>query len=262
VRSAWRQRPVYDRNAPERTGPLVVNYDLDQLTVGENLVVTGRKDGSDLHDRDIAPGDGWCRAVYAPECAWPRGAHLCVLVEWHPDRVVGSDWDARLTTVTAGLRSLGYVVERAGRPVDPAQDLRATLLVYRMEPGRTPPDRPAGAWTHVPPRPRTFDWRNLTPAGQLRKMLQQFEAARYGRRLVVWDIEGALWPPEASVCARLRWQPTPGAVSPQIYDGLRRLASDLRRVGYRTQLQERPIPDAVEWVDVLVYREADPVILT
>jgi hypothetical protein len=51
-------------------------------------------------------------------------------------------------------------------------------------------------------------------------------------------------------------------VSPQIYDVFRRLASDLRRVGYRTQLQERPIPDAVQWVDVLVYREADPVILT
>lgn len=116
MRSAWNERPAYDRNNPNRTAPTVVNYDLDHLKVGENRVVVGRKDGYDLHDRDIAPGDGWSRALYAPECAWPRGADLCVVVEWHPDRKVGSDWSVRLEAVTDGLRSLDYVVEWAVGP--------------------------------------------------------------------------------------------------------------------------------------------------
>lgn len=116
---------------PSRASSLVVHYGLDQRKVGENRVVVGRKDGLDLHGRDIAPGDGWSRALYAPECTWPQGAHLCVLVEWHPNRRVGSDWTARQESVTSGLRSLGYVVERAGRPIVPANDLYASLLVYR-----------------------------------------------------------------------------------------------------------------------------------
>ncbi|MGI5397132.1 hypothetical protein [Streptomyces sp. CA-251251] len=70
----------------------MVNYDLDELKVGENRVVVGRKDGYDLYARDIAPGNGWSRALYAPECTWPQGADLCVLVEWHPYPTVGSNW--------------------------------------------------------------------------------------------------------------------------------------------------------------------------
>jgi hypothetical protein len=257
VRSAWKEPPVYDRDNPSHTGPLVVNYALDQLKVGENRVIVGRKDGYDLHGRDIAPGDGWARALYAPECAWPRGAELCVLVEWHPDYGIGSDWAARLEAVTNGLRSLDYLVERAGRPVDPEKDLRAELLVYRMEPGKTPPPRPAGAWSHVP-LPRTYHWRQETdPLDLLRHWLRETTAARKGWSLAVWDPPSVLWPPEADFCAHLRWTPAPGTSSTEIYEGLREIGSVVQDADYLTRLQERPIPDAAKSVDLLVYRKAD-----
>ncbi|MFI5682312.1 hypothetical protein [Streptomyces sp. NPDC051636] len=236
----------------------MVNFDLDQLKVGENWVVVGRKDGYDIHGRNIAPGDGWCRAMYAPECAWPRGADLCVLVEWHPCLKAGSNWAVRLEAVTTALRSLDYVVEHAGRPVDPTLDLRANLLVYRMEPGKAPPQRPQDAWTHVPPR-RTapYSWHETSPQDQVSKVLRDTKAARNGSRLVVWDIESALWPPRASSCTLVRWWPTPGAPSRAIHEGLREFTSAARDAGYCTRLQECPIPDAIEDVDLLVYREAD-----
>lgn len=256
MRSAWTHPPVYDRTNPNRTGPSVVNYDLDQLKVGENWVVTGRRDGHNLRNRDIAPGDGWSRALYAPECAWPRGADLCVRVEWHPDREVGSDWDARLEAVTTGLRSLDYVVERAGRPINPEQDLQANLLVYRMEPGKTPPQRSDDAWAHVPP-PRTYTWRETSPLDGLRYVVGQANY-RDRSRMVVWDIESALWPPEASFCGHLRWWPAPGfAFSAAVHDDLREFIAAMQDAGYRTRLQERPIPDEVGQLDLLVYREAD-----
>ncbi|MFB6552664.1 hypothetical protein [Streptomyces sp. NPDC056405] len=257
MRSAWKQRPAYDRNDPTRTGPLVVNFDLDQLKVGENRVVVGHKDGFDLHDRDIAPGDGWSRALYAPECTWPQGADLCVLVEWHPDRRVGSDWGARLEAVTTGLRSLDYVVERAGRPIDPAADLHANLLVYRMEPGKAPPRRPADAWAHVPP-PRTYTWPETNPLDLLERWLKQSKAARNGVRLMVRDVASALWPPEAELCGLARWWPAPDTFTTAAYDGLREMASVMQDASYRVRTQERALPDAVEWVDLLVYREATP----
>ncbi|MEU3664344.1 hypothetical protein AB0E77_32100 [Streptomyces sp. NPDC032940] len=203
MRSSWTQRPVYDRTDPSRTGPLAVNYDLDRLRVGENRIVVGRKDGFDLHDRGIAPGDGWSRALYAPECAWPPGAELCVLVEWHPDRRVGPDWAVRLETVTSGLGSLDYVVERAGRPIDPSTDLYATLLVYRMDPGRTPPRRPDDAWAHIP-SPRTYRWPETDPLDQLRSLLGQMTAGRGGARVTVRGLASALWPPEAVFCGHVR----------------------------------------------------------
>jgi hypothetical protein len=256
VRSAWTQPPTYDRNNPSRTGPLVVNYDLDQLKVGENRVVVGRKDGYDLHDRDIAPGDGWCRALHAPECAWPRGADLCALVEWHPDRKVGSDWAARLEAVTTGLRSLDYVVERAGRPVDPAQDLQANLLVYRMEPGKTPPQRSDDAWANVPPL-RTYNWQETSPLNELRSVVRKANY-RNGSRMVVWDIESALWPPKAVFCGHLRWWPAPGfSFSAAVHDDLREFIALMQDAGYRPRLQERPLRDEVDELDLLVYREAD-----
>ncbi|MCX4858345.1 hypothetical protein [Streptomyces canus] len=237
----------------------MVNYDLDQLKVGENRVIVGRKDGYDLHGRDIAPGDGWCQAIYAPECAWPRGADLCVRVEWHPDREVGSDWAERLKAVTCALRSLDYVVERAGRPVAPEKDLRADLLVYRMGLGKTPPPRPDDAWAHVPP-PRTYHRRReADPLDLLRHWLRETTAARKASSLVVWDPPSVLWPPEADFCAHLRWAPAPGTSSAEIYEGLREIGSVVQDAGYLTRLQERPIPDAAKSVDLLVYRKSDSV---
>lgn len=251
MRSAWKQPPVYDRNNPSRTGPAVVNYDLDQLKVGENYMVVGHRDGY----RDLAPGDGWSRALAAPECAWPRGARLCVLVEWHPDRTVGSDWDARLEAVTTGLCSRGYVVERAGRPIDPEKDRYAHLLVYRMEPGKTPPQRPADAWAHIPP-PRTYTYRDPNPLEQVEQRLKETKAAREGANLVVRDIDTALWPPEADLCGAVHWSPTPASSNEAVYDGLRKMTEVLQADGYRVRMQERPLPDAVESVGLLVYREA------
>ncbi|NEC71264.1 MULTISPECIES: hypothetical protein [Streptomyces] len=257
MRSAWKQRPVYDRNSPSRTGPLVVNYDLDQLKVGENRVVVGRKDGFDLHGRDIAPGDGWSRALYAPECTWPQGAHLCVLVEWHPDRRVSSDWAARLEAVASGLRSLDYVVERAGRPVDPAHDLHANLLVYRMEAGQPPPDRPDDAWAHVP-APRTYTGPETNPLQQMEWWTTQTKAARHGGCVTVRDVASVLWPPQADLCGLVRWWPAPGTFTAAVYDGVREVASVMQDAGYRVRTQERPLPERVESVDLLVYHEAAP----
>ncbi|MEW2001117.1 hypothetical protein ACFWFH_34450 [Streptomyces coelicoflavus] len=254
MRSAWNERPAYDRNNPSRTAPLVVNYDLDQLKVGENRVVVGRKDGYDLHHRDIAPGDGWSRALCTSECAWPQGADLCVLVEWYPDREVGSDWAARVQAVTDGLRSLDYVVEWAGRPMDPAKDLHADLLVYRMEPGKTPSRRPGDAWAHVP-SPRTYRWPEKSPLELLEGWLRQTKPVRNGRRLGVWDVATALWPPEADRCGLARWWPADGSADAVNAD-LREMALTMWEVGYRVRTQERSLPDVVESVDLLVYREA------
>jgi len=255
MHSVWKQPPVYDRNNPDLTGPLVVNYDLDQLRVGENYMVVDHKDGHDIIDRDLAPGDGWSRALAAPECAWPRGAHLCVLVEWHPDRTVGSDWDARLEAVTTGLRSLGYVVERAGRPVNPEKDRYAALLVYRMEPDKTPPRRSADAWAYVSP-PRPYSWRDPNPLDLLERRLKETKAARDGAGIVVRDIDSALWPPEADLCGVVRWWPAPDTSAEAVYDRLREMTSVMQADGYRVRTQDRPLPDAVETVALLVYREA------
>ncbi|MFE0930853.1 DUF6415 family natural product biosynthesis protein [Streptomyces mutabilis] len=233
----------------------MVNYDLDRLKIGENRVVVGRRGGFDLHDRDIAPGDGWSRALYAPECTWPQGAHLCVLVEWHPDRRGGSDWAARLEAVTSGLRALDYVVERAGQPIDPANDLHATLLVYRMEADRTPPRRPDDAWAHVP-APRTYTWQETNPLERMEWRLKQTKAARNGARVMVRDVASALWPPEADLCGLARWWPSSHTSTKAVYDGLREMASVMQDAGYQVRTQERPLPDTVESVDLLVYREA------
>jgi hypothetical protein len=237
---------------------LVVNYDLDRLRVGENRVVVGRRDGFDVHGRDIAPGHGWSRALYAPECAWPPGAHLCVLVEWHPDPALGSDWAARVEAVAAGLRSLGYVVERAGRPVDPAKDVHANLLVYRMEAGQAAPVRADDAWAHVPD-PRTYTWRETNPLEELEWWLRRTKAAGDGARVLVRGLASALWPPEADLCGLVRWWPAPDSSTEAVCDGLRELASVAQGAGYRVRAPERPLPDVVETVetvDLLVYREA------
>lgn len=256
MRSSWKQRPVYDRNDPYRTGPLVVNYDLDQLKVGENWVIVGRKDGYDIHDRALAPGDGWSQALCAPECCWPSGAELCVRVEWHPDLAVGSDWTARTKAVASGLRSLGYLVEHAGRPADPDRDLSANLLVYRMEPGIAPPRRPQDAWAHVP-APRTYTWPENDPREQVRRRLSKIKSCEQGARLTVWDIESALWPPEADFCVQVRWWPAPGTSTESLYEGLQEITSLMRDDDLQVRAPERPLSDAVESVDLLVYREVE-----
>lgn len=257
MRSSWTYPPAYDRNDPDKTAPLVVNHDLTQLKVGENWKVVGRQDGRNLWDRDIAPGDGWSRALYAPECAWPRGADLCVLVEWHPDRETGSDWNARLDAVTAGLRSLGYLVERAGRPVDPARDQRASLLVYRMGPGKIPPARPDDAWAHVPPRRTTsYRWSEVSPLDQLKATLRDAGLERDGALLMAWDIDSALWPPRAAFCAHVRWQPVPAPVAHAVR-WLREFSSTVKAADYQVQTQERALPHVVGQVSILVYRNAE-----
>ncbi|MFG2141852.1 hypothetical protein [Streptomyces sp. NPDC048650] len=257
--SAEGVRPVYDRARPNRTAPVVVQHDLDQLKVGANPIVVGRQYGLSIVGRDIAPGDGWCRALYAPECSWPQGADICVLVEWFPDREVGSDWAMRLDAVSAALHSLGYIVERAGRPADPTKDEQANLLVYRMALGKTPPERPQDAWAYVPP-PRTYHWSETSPLDQLTKDLgmKRRDTGRLqdGSRLVLWEIESALWPPLASYCARLEWRPTAGATSREIHDGRRRLVALAQAAGYQTRLPEREVPHPVEKVDILVYCSA------
>ncbi|WP_432886306.1 hypothetical protein [Streptomyces sp. CA-251251] len=160
-----------------------------------------------------------------------------------------------MKAVTDGLRSLDYVVEWAGRPIDPTKDLYANLLVYRMEAGKTPPCRPGDAWAHIP-APRTYRWPEKAPLNLLEGWLQQTEAARNGARLIVRDIATALWPPEADCCGLVRCWPAQSSAE-AVNGGLREMAMTMRDTGYRLRTQERALPDAVETVDLLVYREAN-----
>ncbi|MYX26773.1 hypothetical protein GTY75_08830 [Streptomyces sp. SID8381] len=260
MRSYWEGRPapVYDRNDPARTAPLVVNHMLDQLGIGENRTVRRHPDGYDVHDRSIAPGDGWCRALYAPECAWPEGAHLCVVVEWFPDEDFRSTWPARFETVMATLRSHGFVVEHTGRGSVPVQYRRADMLVYQMEPGKQPPQRPADAWAYVP-LPRAYEWPERSPMDQCRLALNELGIGSgypgYQYRAALWDVSSVLWPPHATFCALLRWWPEPGLSAKETAEALGKLRA-LVAYGYHTRVAPQGGTARGDHVDILVYREA------
>ncbi|WP_331763544.1 hypothetical protein [Streptomyces anthocyanicus] len=89
--------------------------------------------------------------------------------------------------------------------IDPAKDLYANLFVYRMEAGKTPPRRPGDAWAHLP-LPRTYAWNEVNPLHHLESWLKDTKAARNGTRVMVRDLNSALWPPEADFCALVRWR--------------------------------------------------------
>ncbi|MET8829972.1 hypothetical protein ABZX40_30750 [Streptomyces sp. NPDC004610] len=257
------ERPLYDRDQPNRTGPLVVDHELDRLGLGDNWSVVGRQHGREIWGPDITPGDGWCRAMYAPECAWPRGAELCVVVQWFPDRELraaadglAARWDRRLDAVAAGLRGAGYVVERAGRPPVPGRDTQADLLVYRMAEGKEPPTRPAGAWGAVPPR-RSYEYPEVPPFERLR-YLARTARLPFVQQMWAREVPSCLWPPTASLCARLQWRPAPGGGARGVRKGMGGVVGFASAAGLRTQLPEREASSPVEFLDVLVYRDATP----
>ncbi|MEV7284046.1 hypothetical protein AB0O01_05670 [Streptomyces sp. NPDC093252] len=260
------ERPLYDRDRPNSTGPLVVNHELDRLGLGDNWSVVGEQDGREVWGPVINSGDGWCRAMYAPECAWPRGAELCVVVQWFPDRELnrvgeglGARWDARLDAVAVALRGAGYVVERAGRPPVPGLDPQADLLVYRMAEGEEPPVRPDGAWGAVPPRPseRSEGDSEVEPIERLR-YLARTARLPFVQQMWAREVPSCLWPPTASLCARLQWRPAPGGGARGMRKGRGEVVDFAAAAGLRTQLPEREAPWPVEFLDVLAYRGEGP----
>lgn len=48
--------------------------------------------------------------------------------------------------------------------------------------------------------------------------------------------------------------PSPDTFTTAVYNGLRELASVMQDAGYRVRTQERPLPDPVDRVKLLVYR--------
>ncbi|MEU9338194.1 hypothetical protein AB0D49_34440 [Streptomyces sp. NPDC048290] len=250
--------PPYDRDQPHRTGPLLVNHDLHQLGLGDNWAVVGRQQGRDLWGTDVTPGHGWSRALYAPECAWPRGARLCVVVQWFPDAVlrratqgVQGLWDSRLDAVADALRGRGYVVERAGRAAVPGHDAQADLLVYRMEEGHPPPVRAAGAWGAVP-KPREYRYPEVPPVERLRYLVHTAELPHV-RQVWVRDLPSCLWPPGAALCARVQWRPEPGGGTRAVRQGLRGITAFADSAGLQVQLAEREPPPTAEVRDLLLH---------
>ncbi|MFL4491730.1 hypothetical protein ACJ6WD_10815 [Streptomyces sp. VTCC 41912] len=281
MESYWNGRPVYDKGNALRAAPLVVNYDLDELGIGENWFVSGVRDGFRMVDRGIVPGAGWCRALSAPECAWPPGADLCVVVNWYPDASfigtfsnspkkakalfgkshaeVEAHWATRLKAVAEALRSLGYIVERAGRRPRPTQDANASLLVYRMGPGAEPPVRPVDAWRWVP-SPRVYRWSEKSPLEVLQRRMDD-AGFRYqaGKGVVVRDIDTVLWPPLSSFCAQLDWWPDKVSSSEELYDKLDQILSAVKTGGYQVRVQERPMKIGAQHFSALVFQTVEPI---
>ncbi|MEU9337963.1 hypothetical protein AB0D49_33180 [Streptomyces sp. NPDC048290] len=250
------QPPTSPHYGAARTVVAAVTADLDQLRIGENLTRVHGQDGQTVWRRAIAPGDGWCRAQHAPVCAWPRGAALCVVLQWWPCRQTpppqrGAHWAARLDAVTAGLRSLGYTVEHAGRRPDPATDRHAELLVYRTRPGRQPPRRPPGAWAHVPPPRSTFGWPENTPHSRLQTRIN-LSALPHVADVTVRDLATCLWPPSARYAACVTVTPAPGSPT---HEALGSAAAAVRSHGYRTRQAEPAVTGTPPPTAFLAYHD-------
>ncbi len=264
-------RPPYDRTSAA-SAVAVVNHDLVLLNLALQV-----KDGH----RVVPVGLGWCRAIPAPEEAWPLGADLCVLVQWFPDEEflkVGwkapapqgaeGHWRERIAATLAALRTLGYVAEQWGPPQTPKEHMSAELVVYRMPTGVPAPRRPAYL-----PVPLEHEWYRESPQERIRRDLEKpfrvmsAEDTKRGGFIVI-HVDRVLWPPKAVTCALVAWLPdadmqiAPGSsdVPQEVMDywesSVARISEDLRRAGYQVRRRERPLNPAVEKsADLLVHSE-------
>ena len=267
-------RPLYDRTSAT-SAVAVVNYDLALLNLAQQV-----KNGQ----RIVPVGLGWCRAIPAPEEAWPLGAELCVLVQWFPDEEflkVGwkapapqgaeAHWGERIAATLAALRTLGYVAEQWGPPQTPHLHMSAELVVYRMPPGVPAPPHPAYL-----PVPQEHEWYRDSPQGRVRRDLDQSFIVTRPRdtergSFITIRVDRVLWPQKAVTCALVAWLPddqmridpdspdssnVPQDVMDYWESEMARITGDLRRLGYQVRRRERPWNPAVDKsADLLVYSE-------
>ncbi|MGW6462076.1 hypothetical protein ACWF94_40150 [Streptomyces sp. NPDC055078] len=271
--------PRYDRADPGRTGTALVNHQLGRLGLGETYTT---RDG--IAYRALPEGAGWCRADGVPEPAWPRGADLCVLVNWYPDAAFRRDdttgkvpegaeqhWAERVAATAVALESIGYVAEETGPPRTPHHHANAELLVYRMPQGVPPRRQPADAWKGWPPaRPNWisghYRYPGIAPDSEIHRVLQDakltWEEPYYAEPRVesgpcfVQSITQTLWPPGSSRCALVVWQPAAGfrrstktgdvppGAAEHWASGTARVVDVLEQNGYRVTGRERPLSPA------------------
>ncbi|MDT9682041.1 hypothetical protein RND61_08125 [Streptomyces sp. TRM76323] len=198
-----------------------------------------RRDGH--HARSLPDGLGWCRARYAPEEAWPPGADLCVIVEWHPDvryrrdhstgRVpagAAEHWRERVAATVQALRSRGYAAAVTGPPRGPHLVPREEILCWRTPPGTPVWHPPPGAWDDVPPTRPNYEHGfhrpgETDPVRDVETLLglRLEDTTLLGPRtrpdphpdrrprVVVRRASAVLWPPGAHRCVRVVWTPAP-----------------------------------------------------
>jgi len=283
--------PFYDPTSARD----LVNHQLRELGLGERYVPGDRG----FVERVLPVDRGWCRAGTLTQAAWPDGVDLCVLVDWFPDAALRRDsitgcvpsgaeqhWCERVAATADALESLGYVVERNGPPRSARTHSYAQLLVYRMSPGVAPVRLPADAWAGAEANPPHFGRRGWYPdpnpvrdiedvladCGLLIRTWQPPDpehSALHGSTSVR-DITQTVWPPDASACALVRWQPAeqfqPANDSPILPPGARRHWSEatsnirdtLQSAGYTVRYRARPWdPQTEDHVDALVHRSSN-----
>ncbi len=283
------REPAYDPADPQ-SGRALVDYHLRELGLGEEAFVRV-EDGMRLARVETPPSIGVCRAHVLTEAAWPRGAELCVTVDWTPDAAQRRDvrsgrvppsaedyWRERIAATADALESCGYVVEPSRFRCSPHFHFSAELLVYRMRPGQPPRKTPADAvWalsSPVPPnyQQRDWHWPDKSPQTLVRNALRDAGLEpRPGHRdssfgqFAVRDITQTVWPPEADRCAWVVWWPAahvgpaPGTGLPPAGDESRNaLQQALDSAGFVLRLPERPWRPGDETADFLAYRVASP----
>ncbi|MEU6331532.1 hypothetical protein ABZ851_30275 [Streptomyces sp. NPDC047049] len=283
--------PTYNPADPQ-SAPKLVNFHLRQLGLGEQSVDTGKG----YVQRVLPDGLGWCRALALTEAAWPEGTELCVLVHWYPDAALRRNtntgrvppsaeehWRDRLTATADALESLGYVVERNGPPRSPHTHWSAEFLVYRMAPGVAPLRLSPEAWAGAEPNPPHYQrsgwYPDPDPVREIEDVLG--EASVLGRCRYSFDpvqpatsgvchvgsITQTVWPPDAELCAWLRWWPADeferaadtGVVPPGAHEHwmkqTKRVQDALEQAGYTVRWRARPWDLATEnYADALVHR--------
>ncbi|MGW7492137.1 hypothetical protein [Streptomyces sp. NPDC054786] len=256
-----------------------MNFDLARLGLGE-VWTTREENGLRMGSRTLPEGAGWCRAVGAPEEAWPAGADLCVLVEWFPDVAFrrnyhsgslpsGAEehWRDRLAATVAALEWLGYLAEQTGPPRTPHHHSRAELVVYQMTPGVSAVGQPADAWKGAAPsRPNFIDGYlyHQAPMSHIERVLEDAQLTgkqRYGQppspeefgSCIVRSVTETLWPVGAELCALVEWRPAPefrpspdtGEIPPpgaadHWDECTARVVGALVKKGYQVRRRERP----------------------
>ncbi|MYR63633.1 hypothetical protein GTY54_48030, partial [Streptomyces sp. SID625] len=167
--------PVYSPADPQ-SGRALVEWHLHRLGLGPHRLTADSGAGYRIARHVPPPGRlGVCRARTLTEAAWPRGADLCVLVDWSPDPALrrnphhgtlppGAEdhWRDRITATARALRSAGYHAEPSPVRCSPRHHASAELLVYRMPPGTA--RRPAPEPDTMPePLPPTYERPRWSP---------------------------------------------------------------------------------------------------
>ncbi|MFI8194018.1 hypothetical protein ACIF8T_35600 [Streptomyces sp. NPDC085946] len=281
------KEPAYNPDDPQ-SGRALVDYHLRDLGLGE--VWQAKNSGLGLRAATCATreGIGVCRAFVLTEAAWPKGADLCVTVEWWPDAALRRDcvrgtlpagaeehWRERIAATAQALESRGFVVEPSRVRCSPRFHPSAEFLVYRTAAGtplmRVPADTACGLPEPIPPHYRQQSWYpEQSPCDLVRGALREAGLGDYGNtagEVVVRSITQTVWPPEADRCAWLIWRPAarftrdpdtgvlPSGAEDHWRKSLARLHQALNTAGLKCRRRDRPLSPATDdEVHFLVFR--------